>query len=161
MYWGDSTHLRALIPHPKSVIFVSDFEGDQVKLANYLKYLSLNETAYEEHRNWRKHFNSTRNTEGNDLLRNSWYCNTCAWAINKMSDRDNIYHDNSNDIKNGNGHISQNDGILAPNIRAQNFNRSIIENIFSNSIRHDDHLKSRNKQKPKQNNISRVVDVCT
>ena len=162
MYWGDSTHLRALIPHPKSVIFVSDFEGDQVKLANYLKYLSLNETAYEEHRNWRKHFNSTRNTEGNNLLRNSWYCNTCAWAISKMSDRDNIDHNNRNDIKNENGHISQNDGSFRNlSIVAQNFNRSTIENIFSNSIRHDDHSNSRNKQKPKQNNISRVIDICT
>ena len=79
-----------------------------------------------------------------------------------MSDRDNIDHNNRNDIKNENGHISQNDGSFRNlSIVAQNFNRSTIENIFSNSIRHDDHSKSRNKQKPKQNNISRVIDICT
>ena len=60
VYWGDADHLRALLPDPKAAIFVSDYKGNMQKLADYLTYLSTNETAYEVHRNWRKSFNSLK-----------------------------------------------------------------------------------------------------
>jgi hypothetical protein len=52
VYLGDATHLKALLPHPKAAIFVADYKGDYKALANYLNYLSNNESAYEEHRAW-------------------------------------------------------------------------------------------------------------
>ena len=84
VYWGDHSHLKSLLPHPKAAIFAADFKEDYQKLANYLSYLSLNETAYEEHRAWRKEFNSTAHIKNHYILRNTWYCRTCEWAINKM-----------------------------------------------------------------------------
>jgi hypothetical protein len=50
VYLGDAEHLRTLLPHPKAAIFIADYKGDYKKLADYLNYLSNNETAYEEHR---------------------------------------------------------------------------------------------------------------
>ena len=161
VYWGDHTHLKTLIPHPKSVIFVSDFKGDYAKLANYLTYLSQNETAYEEHRNWRKNFSSIRNTESNDLLRNSWYCNVCNWAIHQMSDRDNSYHNNGNNTKNENGHISQNDeNIKKVGIGASKFEKSTSDDTYSNFDRHNVLSKNKKKHRTKQNDYARVVDIC-
>lgn len=81
MYWGDADHLRALLPDPKAAIFVSDYKGNMQKLADYLTYLSTNETAYEVHRNWRKSFNSLKNRMENPLLREIWECRVCNWAL--------------------------------------------------------------------------------
>ena len=84
VYWGDHKHLRNLLPHPKAAIFVADFNFDNKKLSKYLNYLATNITAYEEHRNWRKNYNYEENVRNNPLLRDSWYCKTCQWAIDKM-----------------------------------------------------------------------------
>ena len=87
VYWGDERHLKALIPHPKAVIFVADFDHDIEKLSKYLTYLSTNESAYEEHREWRKTFNHTKHVSENIHLKDTWYCRTCMWAVKTMADR--------------------------------------------------------------------------
>jgi hypothetical protein len=79
VFLGDSKHLKALIPHPKAVIFVDDFPSI-TDLSNYLKYLLSNETAYEEHREWRKHFSYEKNVAGKKWLEKSWQCQICEWA---------------------------------------------------------------------------------
>lgn len=50
VYLGDSTHLKSLLPHPNAAIFVYDYNNNYESLANYLKYLMKNQSAYEEHR---------------------------------------------------------------------------------------------------------------
>jgi len=50
VYLGDSHHLKSLLPHPKAAIFIYDYHNDYNQLAQYLKYLINNQTAYEEHR---------------------------------------------------------------------------------------------------------------
>jgi hypothetical protein len=47
---------KKLIPHSKAAIFIQDFDDDIDRLVTYLNYLLGNETAYEEHRDWRKTF---------------------------------------------------------------------------------------------------------
>jgi hypothetical protein len=79
VFVGDSKHLKALIPHPKAVIFVDAFPSI-AELSNYLKYLLSNETAYEEHREWRKEFSYEKNVAGNKWLDKSWQCHVCEWA---------------------------------------------------------------------------------
>lgn len=81
VYLGDAEHFKTLIPHPKAVIFVSDFP-DLSALIQYLRYLLSNETAYEEHRVWHKDFNQTREAflQSHPLLRTSWQCRVCEWA---------------------------------------------------------------------------------
>jgi hypothetical protein len=79
VFLGDSKHLKALIPHPKAVIFVDDFPSI-TDLSNYLKYLLSNETAYEEHREWRKHFSYEKNIAGKRWLEKTWQCQICEWA---------------------------------------------------------------------------------
>ena len=81
VYLGDASHLKALLPHPKAAIFVADFNNNYTQLANYLTYLSNNETAYESHREWRKTFTYEGNIKKNSLLQSSWYCDVCRWAI--------------------------------------------------------------------------------
>lgn len=81
IYLGDAEHLRALLPHPKAAIFIADYNNDYKKLADYLNYLSTNETAYEEHREWRKDFTYEKNIKNKPLLQNSWYCNVCRWSL--------------------------------------------------------------------------------
>jgi len=49
VYLGASAECRSLLPHPKAAIFVSDFK-DVPSLAEYLKFLMKNETAYNLHR---------------------------------------------------------------------------------------------------------------
>jgi hypothetical protein len=77
---GDDQHLKALLPHPKAAIFLSDYNKNYTKLAEHLNYLSHNETAYMEYRVWRKTFSFEKNSKNNALLKNSWYCNVCKWA---------------------------------------------------------------------------------
>ncbi|RHZ77164.1 hypothetical protein Glove_184g12 [Diversispora epigaea] len=49
--WG-APNTRSYLPHPKSAIFIEDFPNVE-SLANYLKYLVGNETAYLEYHQWR------------------------------------------------------------------------------------------------------------
>lgn len=81
VYLGDASHLKALLPHPNAAIFVADFNGNYTRLAEYLTYLSNNETAYESHREWRKDFTYEGNIQNKPLLQSSWYCDVCRWAI--------------------------------------------------------------------------------
>ena len=80
VYLGDAKHLKSLLPHPKAAIFVDDYNGNYTKLAQYLNYLTTNETAYEEHREWRKDFNYEANVRDKPLIATSWFCNVCRWA---------------------------------------------------------------------------------
>ncbi|CAG8808466.1 1254_t:CDS:1, partial [Cetraspora pellucida] len=43
---------RSYIPHPKSAIFIEDYPNVE-DLANHLKYLVKNKTAYLEYHQWR------------------------------------------------------------------------------------------------------------
>ena len=81
VYLGDASHLKALLPHPNAAIFVADFNGNYTRLAEYLTYLSNNETAYESHREWRKDFTYEGNIQNKPLLQSSWYCDVCRWAL--------------------------------------------------------------------------------
>jgi Glycosyltransferase family 10 (fucosyltransferase) C-term len=81
VYLGDARHLNALLPHPKAAIFVADFNNNYTQLADYLTYLSNNETAYESHREWRKDFSYEDNIKNKPLLQSSWYCDVCRWAV--------------------------------------------------------------------------------
>ena len=80
VYLGDASHLKSLLPHPKAAIFIADYNGSYTKLAEYLTYLSNNETAYESHREWRTNFTYESNIKDKPLLQSSWYCNVCRWA---------------------------------------------------------------------------------
>lgn len=80
VYLGDASHLKSLIPHPKSVIFVHEF-ANLTALVDYLNYLSQNETAYEEHRAWRKGFTYERYVKNKPLMETSWFCRVCQWAV--------------------------------------------------------------------------------
>lgn len=106
VYWGDSEQFKALLPDPKAAIFVSDYKGNIQKLAQYLTYLSNNETAYEEHRNWRKTFDSSRNSRENIQLRDSWECKVCNWAVEEKNRRK---LETSADIKKRKSLIKQSD----------------------------------------------------
>lgn len=81
VYLGDAAHLKSLIPDPKAVIFLSDFNNNYTSVAEYLIYLSHNESAYEEHRAWRKDFDYHRNIRGKALMEKSWECRICEWAV--------------------------------------------------------------------------------
>ena len=81
VYLGDAEHLRSLLPDPRAAIFVADFNNDYAKLAQYLNYLTTNETAYEEHRAWRKGYSESANTQGKPLLKDSWFCRVCQWVV--------------------------------------------------------------------------------
>jgi Glycosyltransferase family 10 (fucosyltransferase) C-term len=78
VYMGDTATCKKLLPHPKAAIFVDDFKSTS-QLGEYLVYLSGNETAYEEHRAWRKDFKFEK------LVSQSakWACDVCNWALRK------------------------------------------------------------------------------
>ena len=97
VYLGDSHTCRKLMPHPNAAIYADDYfvdvspdmntEGGRNlhslkvdKLANYLTYLSGNETAYNEHLAWRTEFDVK---SLNPMLQVSWPCRICAWASNQ------------------------------------------------------------------------------
>jgi len=84
VYLGDAAHLKRLLPHPKAAIFIADYNGNMEALADYLKYLSRNETAYEEHRAWRKTFSYEENIRNKPLLQKSWECRVCEWAAENV-----------------------------------------------------------------------------
>lgn len=81
VYLGSTADCRALLPHPKAAIFVSDFDNDPQKLSAYLTYLMSNVTAYEEHRVWRKGFDGSKP----EVLSKSWPCRICEWARDKST----------------------------------------------------------------------------
>ena len=82
IYLGPSEDFKLLLPHPKAVIFVADFDYNMTTLAAYLMELSHNETAYEEHRLWRKTFSRSTYIVGKpDFIRRSWHCRVCEWAM--------------------------------------------------------------------------------
>ena len=49
-------------------------------LAKYLNYLADNQTAYEEHRAWRKGYDESVHRSTSKLLAHSWSCRICQWA---------------------------------------------------------------------------------
>eukprot|EP01032_Pedospumella_encystans_P008576 gene8576-10162_t len=81
VYLGDSVHLKSVLPHPKAAIFVADFQNNYTALATYLTYLTTNETAYEEHRQWRYEYDYEKNIANKPILQNSWHCRVCQWAV--------------------------------------------------------------------------------
>ena len=81
VYIGPSEDFKVILPHPKAVIFVADFLYNTSALAEYLNYLSTNETAYEEHRLWRHNFSrEVYNLNKPELVTRSWHCRVCDWA---------------------------------------------------------------------------------
>lgn len=76
VYMGDSATCKKLLPHPKAAIFVDDFNSTS-QLGEYLQYLSRNETAYEEHRAWRKNFKFEKPVSQSV----KWACDVCNWAL--------------------------------------------------------------------------------
>ncbi len=99
IYLGDSSTCRQLLPHPKAAIFVDDYVSHHYDaktpeyihgikaLGDHLQFLTSNATAYHEHLAWRENFDiSTLNP----LLRVSWPCRVCQWAISNISDHINI-----------------------------------------------------------------------
>ena len=92
VYLGDAAHLKALLPHPKAAIFIADYNGNYTQLAEYLTYLSNNETAYESHREWRRNFTYESNIKDKPLLQTTWYCNVCRWAADNAEDSQFIHN---------------------------------------------------------------------
>jgi len=97
VYFGSTKDCKVLLPSQKAAIFLSDFNYDMNALGKYLTYLSNNETAYEEHREWRKYFNATSIVASASasssasvasviptILAKSWPCRICEWAIEKV-----------------------------------------------------------------------------
>lgn len=93
IYLGDAKHLKRMLPHPKAAIFLDDFDGDAKKLVAYLNMLVQNETAYEEHRAWRRDGAHTlegflRRNQHLPYLHDSWACRVCQWAV----DASQVHH---------------------------------------------------------------------
>lgn len=84
IYLGDEVLLKELSPHPKAVIYVADFNYNIEKLVEYLKYLSNNETAYEEHRVWRKSFKFWEYIKAHPQF-SDHDCKVCKWAVNEIT----------------------------------------------------------------------------
>ena len=80
VYLGSSVDCKALLPHPKAAIFLDDFQNNMTAVAAHLEYLSHNESAYEEHRLWRKSFDPENQSV---LFKKSWPCRICEWAVHQ------------------------------------------------------------------------------
>ena len=105
VYLGDAAQLRSLLPHPKAAIFVHDYNGDYDKLVQYLNYLTTNETAYEEHRNWRHTFTYQKNIANKPILQNSWFCRVCQWAVTAVANSTHLDRNtNNSSTASGHGH---------------------------------------------------------
>ena len=88
VYLGPSDDCKRLLPTPSAAIFIDDFDGDFSKVADYLIYLSRNETAYELHRNWRNQYIKNQSSfRISPLLVKSWPCRVCEWASEEMAGR--------------------------------------------------------------------------
>ena len=106
VYLGDSSFCKKLIPLPNAVIYLDDFDGKVEQLVEKLKYLSTNETAYEEYRSvWRliyppatplkpssllslpkyTHLSHALEAKKNgkvlDFVIKSWPCRLCEWTL--------------------------------------------------------------------------------
>jgi len=92
VYLGDVEHLKSLLPHPKAAIFISDYPNIR-SLVAYLAYLTTNQTAYEEHRNWRYNFTVEKNLENKPLLQTSPYCRICQWAVKQKQTKTEVSSD--------------------------------------------------------------------
>lgn len=88
IYLGPSRDCRPLLPSPNAAIFFDDFHHNTTKLAEFLTYLSRNETAYEEHRAWRTHFNPA--VHSSPLFTKSWPCRLCEWAVQRAASDHNF-----------------------------------------------------------------------
>ena len=84
IYLGDSVHLKKLMPYPKAVIYLSDFDNNATALVQYLDYLLSNSTAYEEHREWRYAYNLVELRQKVSLMTHSWACDICQWAVDNI-----------------------------------------------------------------------------
>ena len=87
IYLGDTELLKKLVPDPKSIIYIADYNHNYTKLSEYLNYLSENEIIYEEYRNWKKNFSYEKNIQNNSLLRDSWYCKVCSWVRQNIREK--------------------------------------------------------------------------
>jgi hypothetical protein len=84
IYLGDSRFLKTLMPYKKSIIYLSDYKNNVTALVNYLQYLLSNETAYEEHRLWRKKYSLKFLQNNISIMRQSWPCQVCEWALKNV-----------------------------------------------------------------------------
>ncbi|CAG8567452.1 4287_t:CDS:1 [Dentiscutata erythropus] len=73
--WG-APNTRSYLPHPKSAIFIEDFNSTKA-LADYLKYLISNETAYLEYHKWRTMKLSDEFEKRSYLSMYNFECNVC------------------------------------------------------------------------------------
>ncbi|CAG8648934.1 13784_t:CDS:1 [Gigaspora margarita] len=73
--WG-APNTRSYLPHPKSAIFIEDFNSTKA-LADYLKYLVNNETAYLEYHKWRTMKLSDGFEKKSYLSMHNLECNVC------------------------------------------------------------------------------------
>ncbi|CAG8497782.1 19578_t:CDS:1 [Cetraspora pellucida] len=73
--WG-APNTRSYLPHPKSAIYIEDFP-DVEALANHLKYLTTNETAYLEYHQWRTMKFSDKFEEKAYMSMRNLECNMC------------------------------------------------------------------------------------
>ena len=79
VFLGDES-LKQYLPHPKAAIFVRDYSTIPALVA-YLKYLTTNETAYNEHLTWRESFSREKNLQDKPMLQDSDFCRVCQWAV--------------------------------------------------------------------------------
>lgn len=89
IYLGDSQTCKKLLPDPLAAIFLSDFNYDMKNVSNYLKLLMNDEIAYERHRMWRQSYNSSMHVATHDMMKQSWHCRVCSWAVNKVNESNN------------------------------------------------------------------------
>ena len=110
---GDSPCFKKLIPFSSAVIYFDDFNGNVELLVEKLKYLSTNETAYEEYRSlWRLIYPPSTPLEPSSLLSlpkythlshaleakkegiidfvtKSWPCRLCEWTLRNAEEAQN------------------------------------------------------------------------
>jgi hypothetical protein len=110
VYLGDAARLKELLPDPKAAIYESDFGGNHTALTNYLLYLQGNETAYEEHREWRRTYSAKKFIDGNTHLSRPWQCKICDWAVTEAP----VHHKRHRVC--GHNHNPPNDGSSAANV---------------------------------------------
>ncbi|CAG8455883.1 25567_t:CDS:2 [Dentiscutata erythropus] len=74
-YMG-APNVRSYLPHPKSAILIEDFP-DVEALANYLKYLAKNETAYLKYHKWKTMEFSNEFEKKSYMSLRTMECNIC------------------------------------------------------------------------------------
>ena len=88
VYLGDSKQLKKLLPYDKAVIYFADFDNNATALVSYMNYLVKNETAYEEHRAWRRIYDLDEVRRTVPIMTHGWPCDVCRWA----ADHTNLRH---------------------------------------------------------------------